>query len=322
VSAAHDPRAWAGAGEAATERAGTVAGRGDAPRNPMIDTHQHFWRYDSAEYGWIDDSMAALQRDFLPPDALQEMERTGVTRSIAVQARQTLEETRSLLDLSDRYPFIVGVVGWIDLQAGDVVRQLAEFHDRPALVGIRHIVQTEPDGFLARSAVRASIAQLEQTGLVYDILVYARQLPQAAAFARAFPRQPFVLDHLGKPDIRSGGFRDWRRHLTALAALPNVACKLSGLVTEADWQAWTPGLLRPYLDAALEAFGPSRLMLGSDWPVCTVAASYTAVVGLVLDAIAEYSEAEKREILGGTAERTYVRLNAQATREMIERKNS
>jgi L-fuconolactonase len=272
----------------------------------MIDTHQHFWRYDAAEYGWIDDSMAALQRDFLPPDAECEMVRTGVTASIAVQVRQTLEETRFLVDLSDRYPFIIGVVGWIDLQADDVEAQLAEFRDRPALVGVRHVVQAEPDGFLARPAFLSSMARLERTGLVYDILVHARQLPQAVAFARAFPRQPFVLDHLGKPDIKRGGYREWRRHVSDLAALPNVACKLSGLVTEADWRSWTPGLLRPYIDAALESFGPSRLMLGSDWPVCTVAASYEAVVGLVLDAIDEYSDAEKQQILEGTAQSIYL----------------
>jgi L-fuconolactonase len=280
----------------------------------MIDTHQHYWRYDPAAYEWIDDSMAALQRDFLPPEALREMARAGVTASIAVQARQTLDETRFLLELSDRYPFIIGVVAWIDLQAGDVEAQLAEFLDRPALVGLRHIVQAEPDGFLARPAFLSAVAQLERTGLVYDILVYARQLPQAVAFARAFPRQPFVLDHLGKPDVKGGGYREWRRHFDELAALGNVACKLSGLVTEADWRSWTPGLLRPYIDAALESFGPSRVMLGSDWPVCTVAANYAAVVGLVLEAIGEYSEAEKLQMLELTAQQTYFRLTAEAGR--------
>ena len=274
----------------------------------IIDTHQHYWRYDAGEYGWIDDSMAALRRDFAPPEALREMVKTGVTASIAVQTRQTLEETRALLDLADRYPFIIGVVGWIDLERGDVEPQLAQFGDRPALVALRHIVQSEPDGFLARPAFLAAIGQLERTGLVYDILVYARQLPQAIAFARAFPQQPFVLDHLGKPDVRGGEYHEWRRHFAELAALPNVSCKLSGLVTEADWRAWTPGLLRPYIDAALEAFGPSRLMLGSDWPVCTVAASYQAVVGLVLDAIDDYSDSEKRQILELTARRTYFRV--------------
>ena len=273
----------------------------------MIDSHVHFWHYDAAEYDWIDDTMAALKRDYLPQDATREMDTVGVTACVAVQARQTLEETRWLLDLAARHPFIMGVVGWIDLRAGDVVRQLSAFTGRPALVGIRHIVQAEPDGFLALPAFRTGVAELERTGLVYEILVYARQLPDAVAFARALPRQRFVLDHLGKPDIRGGGFDRWRRHVDELAALPNVVCKLSGLVTEADWRAWTPGQLRPYLDAALESFGPSRLMIGTDWPVCTVAASYQTVVGLVLEAIAEYSETERLRILEGTARSVYAK---------------
>jgi L-fuconolactonase len=272
----------------------------------VIDAHQHFWRYDPREYEWIDDSMQALQHDFLPPDLQREMARAGVTASIAVQARQTLDETRWLLELSDRYPSITGVVGWIDLGADDIGGQLEEFSSRPALVGIRHVVQGEPDGFLARPAFLAGVAKLDGTGLVYDILVYARQLPQAVAFARAFPRQPFVLDHLGKPDIRGNGFQEWRRHFAELAALPNVACKLSGLVTEADWHSWTPALLRPYLDTALEAFGPSRLMIGSDWPVCTAAASYDTVIDLVRDAIAEYRDSERQQILQGTAQSVYL----------------
>jgi L-fuconolactonase len=273
----------------------------------LIDTHQHFWHYDATEYAWIDDTMSALRRDYLPPDAKREMDAVGVTACIAVQARQALDETRGLLDLAAHHPFIMGVVGWIDLRAGDVERQLSEFAGRPALVGIRHIVQTEPDGFLALPDFRAGVAELERTGLVYEILVYARQLPEAVAFARALPRQRFVLDHLGKPDIRSDSFHQWRRHFDELAALPNVVCKLSGLVTEAGWRSWTPGQLRPYLDAALESFGPSRLMIGTDWPVCTVAASYKTVVGLVLEAIAEYSETERLRILEGTAKSVYAK---------------
>jgi L-fuconolactonase len=279
----------------------------------IIDCHQHYWHYSATEYGWIDDSMAALRRDFLPPDAQREMVAAGVTRSVAVQARQSIDETLWLLELADRHPFIAGVVGWVDLQSADVGAQIQRVAQHPALVGVRHIVQAEPDGFLDRPSFRAGIARLEPTGLTYDILVYARQLPAAVTFARAFPRQTFVLDHLGKPDIRGDGYREWRRQFNLLAALPNVTCKLSGLVTEADWRSWTPGQLRPYLDAALESFGPSRVMLGSDWPVCTVAASYKDVVALVLDAIGEYSGTERRQILEGTAEKAYSRLKAGAT---------
>jgi L-fuconolactonase len=255
--------------------------------------------------------MSALRRDFLPTDLQREMDSVGVTSCIAVQARQSLDETRALLGFAAEYSFIAGVVGWIDLQ-GDVSRQLAEFAGQSALVGVRHVVQAEPDGFLGGPAFRAGVAALEQAGLVYDILVYARQLPDAVAFARAFPRQRFVLDHLGKPDIRGNGFDAWSAQFERLAALPNVTCKLSGLVTEADWRSWTPGQLAPYLDTALESFGPSRVMLGTDWPVCTAAASYRSVVDLVLDAIDEYSEDERRQILETTARDTYFRSGAGA----------
>ena len=266
----------------------------------MIDAHQHFWHYDRNAYDWIDDSMTAIRRDFLPAHLKCEMDRTGVTGSIAVQARQTLEETRWLLDLATEHPFVRGVVGWIDLR-GDVDAQLAAFENDRALVGLRHIVQAEPDGFLEDTAFQAGMTRLERAGLAYDILVYARQLPQAIAFARRFPRQRFVLDHLGKPDVRSGAFDEWRDQLRDLAALSGVCCKLSGLVTEADWRTWTPGQLRPYLDAALDAFGPDRIMIGSDWPVCLVAATYADVIALVRDAIAEYAEAEQQRMMSGTA---------------------
>jgi L-fuconolactonase len=245
--------------------------------------------------------MDALRRDFLPVDAQREMAAADVHASIAVQARQTVEETRWLLELAEQHPFIAGVVGWVDLQAPDVDEQLDYLSRYPRLVGVRHIVQGEPDGFLERPAFLHGVGRLERYRLTYDILVYARQLPAAVEFARAFPRQRFVLDHLGKPDVRGDGYREWRRHFDLLAALPNVCCKLSGLVTEADWGSWTRPQLRPYIDAALEAFGPSRLMMGTDWPVCTVAASYQTAIGLVRDAIGEYSTAEQGQILEGTA---------------------
>jgi L-fuconolactonase len=274
----------------------------------MIDAHQHFWIYDAAEYGWIDGTMAPLQRDFLPGDLKPEMDRADVTACVAVQARQSLEETHWLLELADAHPFVAAVVGWVDLQAADVDAQLERVAAHPKLVGLRHVVQAEAPGFMDREAFRHGVSRLARHGLTYDILVYARQLPEAVTFARAFPGQPFVLDHLGKPDIRGNGFSEWRRHFGALAALPNVTCKLSGLVTEADWRNWTPAQLRPYLDAALEAFGPSRLMLGSDWPVCLLAARYDDVVALVRDALAEYSPDEQEQVLDRTARRIYRRI--------------
>jgi L-fuconolactonase len=298
MTEANEPRERSGVGVPASERVGGTGGA--KPPGQMIDAHQHYWRYDAVAYGWIDDSMSAIRRDCLPSEANCEMDRAGVSAAIAVQARQTLDETRWLLDLAREHRFIRGVVGWIDLRA-DVDAQLAEFSEDRALVGIRHIVQAEADGFLEQPRFLAGVARLEPAGLAYDILVYARQLPQAIAFARRIPRQRLVLDHLGKPDVRGGEFREWQAQIGALAALPNVCCKLSGLVTEADWQAWTPGQLRPYLDTALDAFGPDRIMTGSDWPVCLVAASYAEVIGLVRDALGEYSADEQRRMLVGTA---------------------
>lgn len=271
----------------------------------MIDTHQHFWTYDPDEDGWIDGTMAALRRDFLPADVQRDMAAAGVSAAIAVQARQSLEETGRLLDLADRHPFIAGVVGWVDLQAPGLDGDLERLSRHPRLVGVRHIVQGEPDGFLERPAFLRGVGRLERYGLTYDILVYARQLPAAVRLARAFPRQRFILDHLGKPDVRAREYREWRRHFNLLAAVPNVCCKMSGLVTEADWASWTPATLRPYLDAALEAFGPGRLMIGSDWPVCTLAGTYKDVIDATLDAISEYSSAEQELMRSGTARHTW-----------------
>jgi L-fuconolactonase len=267
-----------------------------------IDAHQHFWRYDAEEYEWIDESMTPLRRDFLPDDLRREMRGAGFDRSIAVQVRQSLEETRWLLALADEYPFIAGVVGWVDLLS-DRVDAHIEAVQHPKLVGVRHIVQAEADGFLARPAFRRGIATLERHGLAYDILVYARQLREAIDFAAAFPDQRFVLDHLGKPDIRAGEFDVWRRHLDRLAELPNVWAKLSGLVTEADWRRWTRAGLHRYIDAAFDAFGADRLMIGSDWPVCTVAGTYKEVMDVVTTALERRSAAERDAVLGGTAAR-------------------
>src|SRR5262249_52568470 len=272
----------------------------------MLDAHQHFWLYDAALYAWIDGTMTALRRDFLPEDLDPLMRKDGVSATIAVQARQDADETAWLLDLASRHPFIHGVVGWVDLRSADVECRVEQLAVAPRLVGVRHVVQAEPAGFLDGDAFRRGIAALERFGLAYDILIYARQLGEATRFAAAFPRQRFVLDHLGKPDVRGGGLAGWRRDLAALARLPHVWCKLSGLVTEADWHSWTPAQLRPYLDGALEAFGPSRVMIGSDWPVCTLAAPYGEVLALVRDAVADYSADEQAHILGKTAEDVYL----------------
>jgi L-fuconolactonase len=269
-----------------------------------IDAHQHFWHYDRAQYEWIDDSMAALRRDFLPLDLRRELDAGQMDACVAVQVRQSLDETSWLLSLAEANRFIVGVVGWVDLQADDVHAQLRKVGANPLLVGIRHIVQSEPDDrFLLRPAFGRGIAALEEFGLAYDILIYPRHLPYAVELASRFARQRFVLDHLAKPDIRRGRFQEWERDLRRLAACPNVWAKLSGLVTEADWHRWTPDQLQPCFDIAFDAFGADRLMVGSDWPVCTVAGEYAQVIGVVADYLAARPAAERDAVLGGNAQR-------------------
>ena len=268
-----------------------------------IDAHQHFWVYDQSEYAWIDDSMASLRRDFLPNDLKIELGRKGFQGSVAVQARQTLEETRWLLELATDASFILGVVGWVDLRSSNVRSQLEAFAGNPKLVGIRHIVQSEPnDRFLLQPEFLRGISLLEEFDLAYDLLIYPKHLPVAAEFVRRFPRQRFVLDHLAKPPIKSGSLRPWERGMRELGTLPNVFCKLSGLVTEADWQNWKPEHIVPYMDVAFETFGPRRLMIGSDWPVCTLAASYTRAIDLVESYLSQHATEVQDAALGENAQ--------------------
>jgi L-fuconolactonase len=272
----------------------------------QIDAHQHFWLYNSLEYAWIDTSMAALRRNFLPNDLAGELKSAGFGGSIAVQARQSLEETRWLLELAGKSASIVGVVGWIDLRSADVRSQLESLVPNPRLVGVRHIVQSEPDDrFLLQPDFLRGISVLEEFDLAYDLLIYTKHLPVAIEFVQKFPRQRFVVDHLAKPPIQSGKLDSWAAGIRELAKFPNVYCKVSGLVTEADWQRWTPDQIRPCLDVAFESFGPERLMIGSDWPVCQVAASYTTAIQLARDYIAMRSPRSLSAILGDNAARFY-----------------
>lgn len=273
----------------------------------IVDAHQHFWHYDPAEYGWIDGRMAALKRDFLPVDLVPHLEQAGVDATIAVQTQQTLDETMWLLQLAGEHEFIAGVVGWVDLQADAVEAQLESVR-RQKLCGIRHIVQSEPDDrFLLGAAFGRGIAALGRAGLPYDILIYPRHLTIATDFVARFPSQRFVLDHLAKPEIRSAAIDDWARDLRRLAAAPNVWCKLSGLVTEADWQSWTPAQIEPYLDVAFDAFGPGRLIAGSDWPVCTLASDYSRTMAVVRDYLGRFTSAEREAVLGGNALNVYLK---------------
>jgi L-fuconolactonase len=272
----------------------------------QIDAHQHFWMYSASEYEWIDESMAALRRNFLPDDLKPELENAGLHGSVAVQARQTSEETRWLLDLADRAPWILGVVGWADLRSPEVRSRLKVLSRNSKLVGVRHVVQSEPDDrFLMQPDFLRGIGALEEFDLAYDLLIYTRHLPVAAEFVERFPRQRFVLDHLAKPPIKSGDINSWARDISRLAAFPNVFCKLSGMVTEADWRGWKAKQLFPYLDVAFESFGPDRLMIGSDWPVCLVAASYMRATEIVKNYLLQKSPESQDRVLGGNAQQFY-----------------
>ncbi|MEI7861332.1 MAG: amidohydrolase family protein, partial [Planctomycetota bacterium] len=260
----------------------------------------------AAEYPWIGSGMERLAADQLPADLERVARPEGISGSVAVQARQSLQESRWLLDLAAAHPFIKGVVGWVDLQSPQVERHLAELAARPRFVGVRHVVQDEPDpGFLLREAFGAGLRHLARHRLTYDLLLYPQQLPAAVTLVGRFPEQPFVLDHLAKPRIKAGELEPWGRDLAALARHENVTCKLSGLVTEAVWRGWQRADFTPYLEFALETFGPSRLMFGSDWPVCQVAAEYAEVVGIVENCLSQLSAAEQEAIWGKTAARVY-----------------
>lgn len=268
-----------------------------------IDAHQHFWAYDPREYDWIDETMEPLRRNFLPADLKPELEREGFEGCVAVQARQSREETRWLLELAKCNPFIVGVVGWADLRSPRLRSDLESLTGNSNLVGLRHIVQSEPDDrFLLQPDFLRGISLLEEFDLAYDILIYPRHLPVATEFATRFPRQRFVLDHLAKPPIKSRSLFSWENGIRDLASLPNVYCKLSGLITEADWQNWRPEQLKPYLDVAFDSFGAHRLMIGSDWPVCTLAGSYSRVMRVVKEYLAKFSKEVNDAVLGGNAQ--------------------
>jgi L-fuconolactonase len=270
-----------------------------------IDAHHHLWLYNTEEYGWISDDMHMLRRDFLVSDLQAELQAAHVDGTIAVQARQTIKETRWLLELATSKSPILGVVGWlplVDLHLGDL---LEEFCKMPKLKGLRHIVQGENPGFLDGSAFNHGVSKLHKVGLVYDLLIYAHQLEETIRFVDRHPAQAFVLDHIAKPDIRHCAMESWGAGLRRLALRPNVSCKISGMVTETDWTRWTPNELAPYFETTLQAFGPERLMIGTDWPVVTVGCKYADWWHTVENWISELSSNERAQILGETATRVY-----------------
>lgn len=271
----------------------------------MIDAHHHLWSYTAADYGWIDETMSVIRRDFLTSDLTAVMAEADIDGTVAVQARQALEETRWLLDLADASDALLGVVGWAPLASPEFATVMEKFSGRSKLRGLRHLLQGEPGGYMLGEQFNAGIAHLEQLGLVYDVLVYERQLSEAIQFVDRHPRQVFVLDHIAKPLIREGVLEPWAERIRMLARRENVWCKISGLVTEADWKAWTPAQLKPYLDVVVEAFGPCRLMAGSDWPVCLVASSYSRWFAVLKEYFASFSGDERKAVFGSTAVKVY-----------------
>ena len=271
-----------------------------------LDSHQHFWSYDAEQYPWIPKN-TPLHRDWLPADLEPLLRAAGLDGCIAVQARQTVEDSHWLLTLADHAPIIRGVVGWVDLRSDEVEKPLAELVKHPRFVGVRHVVQSEPDpNFMLGAEFQRGIGTLAQFGLTYDILVTAEQLPAAIQLARHFTDQRFVLDHIAKPRIKAGILSPWREQLRELAQSPNVFCKVSGLVTEADQRAWKRDDFTPYLDVVFEAFGEDRVMFGSDWPVCLLGGSYPQVFELVKDYASRLSVPAQEKLFGGNAERFYL----------------
>lgn len=267
-----------------------------------IDSHQHFWKYDASRHEWITPQMKAIRHDFLPKDLINILETNGVEGTVAVQVDQTENETNYLIDLANEYPFIKGVVGWIDLQSADLEQRLEFYSNFPKLKGFRHIVQAEPDpNFLLKPDFQRGISLLKNYNFTYDILIYEKQLPAAIELVRQFPNQPFVIDHIAKPKIADSKLEPWAKNIREIAKSENCFCKISGMVTENDWNLWLESDFEAYLEVVLEAFGPKRLMFGSDWPVCMLAASYSQVVEILENFISKLSENEQNQIWRNTA---------------------
>lgn len=274
----------------------------------VIDSHQHFWDLATPlDHAWLAESQhKPIFRNYLPADLAPLLKREGIDRSIFVQTQHDVAENRWALRLAEQNDFVAGVVGWVDLASDACESQLIEFKSHPKFLGVRHITQAEPDDdFIVRPNVLAGLKVLERHTVPFDLLFFTKHLKHAVAVARHAPDLPLVIDHLAKPKIKSGRIDDWAADLKAAAACENVYCKLSGMVTEADWSNWSPQDLKSYVEVALEAFGPDRCMYGSDWPVCELAASYELVFRSIQEAIGEISSSEKSAIFGKTAASFY-----------------
>jgi L-fuconolactonase len=273
-----------------------------------IDAHQHFWKYDPVAHSWINDAMWVIRRDYSPSDLLPLLQKAGIDGCVTVQVNQTEDENKEMLAFADQYDFIRGIVGWVDLQHPDVEFRLEWYKEAyPKLKGFRHILQSERDrALMLKPAFKRGIGSLKKFGYTFDILIFPDQLGYTRDFVASFPDQPFIIDHIAKPYIKDRFItEEWKDAIRAVAAFPNVSCKISGMVTEADWKNWKPEHFRPYLETVVDAFGPGRIVFGSDWPVCLLAAEYAQVVGMVEDYFAGFSAEDRAAFFGGNAERFY-----------------
>lgn len=274
----------------------------------IIDAHQHFWKLDLPfDYDWLrEPKHKSICRDFVPEDLEPHLRMAGVQKTVFVQTQHDVEENRWVLKLAGQHDFIAGVVGWVDLASEDCEQQLSEFRENPKFVGIRHITQGEPDdNFIVRPEIIRGLKVLEKHKVPFDLLFFTQHLKHAVTLAETLPELPMVIDHLSKPRIKDHVTEGWQDDLRKAAKFPNLYCKLSGMVTEADWKHWKPADLKPYVDIALEAFGPERCMFGSDWPVCELASSYELVFSALNEVLGPISTSEQEQIFGGTAKKFY-----------------
>lgn len=272
----------------------------------VIDSHQHFWKYEPVKHEWIDDAMSVIRRDFMPSDLQKVYAKNSIDGCVAIQADQTLAEIDFLLDLASKNDFIKGIVGWVDLRAENIDEVLKQYSQFKKLKGFRHVVQGESDhNFLLRPNFLRGISALAKHDFTYDILIFPHQLVATLEFIQKFPNQKFVINHIAKPYIKDGFFDGWKILMKEISKYENVHCKMSGMITEADFKTWTPSQIEPYMDVVLNAFGSERILFGSDWPVCLVAGNYTAVKELVTDFIATLSSTEQTDIMGKNAIKFY-----------------
>lgn len=275
-------------------------------KTSRIDSHQHFWHYDPAKHVWMNDEMKVLKTDYLPTDLEPLLKNCELDGCVAVQANQSEVENDFLLSLVNQYDFIKGIVGWVDLRAENVSERLEYYQQFPTIKGFRHVIHDEPElDFMLQPKFMKGVSVLKNYGYTYDILIFAEHLPNTLTFVKNLPDQPFVIDHIAKPNIKNSEIDTWKKQLMDIAYFENVYCKISGMVTEADWSSWKKEDFTKYLDAVVEAFGTNRLMYGSDWPVCTLAANYETQFNIVKDYFSSFSKTEQDQILSGNAHTFY-----------------